>query len=82
MSYAPPIQVERGKMLSNMRTRPGRTSGQPTVHAGMDLNAGANAPVIAVQSGVVETVSADARPSQGLRGYGNAVVINHGNGLS
>lgn len=80
MSYAPPVQVDRGKMLSNMRTRPGRTSGQPTVHAGMDLNAGGNAPVIAVQGGVVETVSADVRPAQGLRGYGNAVVINHGNG--
>lgn len=80
MSYAPPIQVARGKMLSNMRTRPGRTSGQPTVHAGMDLNAGNNAPVIAVQGGVVETVSDDLRPAQGLRGYGNAVVINHGNG--
>lgn len=80
MSYAPPIQVARGKMLSNMRTRPGRTSGQPTVHAGMDLNAGNNAPVIAVQGGVVETVSGDLRPAQGLRGYGNAVVINHGNG--
>ena len=79
MSYAPPIQVVRGKMLSNMRTRPGRTSGRPTVHAGMDLNAGNNAPVIAVQGGVVETVSQDLRPAQGLRGYGNAVVINHGN---
>lgn len=80
MSYAPPIQVARGKMLSNMRTRPGRTSGKPTVHAGMDLNSGNNTPVIAVQGGVVETVSDDLRPAQGLRGYGNAVVINHGNG--
>ena len=67
-------------MLSNMRTRPGRTSGRPTVHAGMDLNSGNRAPVIAVQGGVVETVSDDLRPSQGLRGYGNAVVIDHGNG--
>ena len=80
MSYAPPIQVQSGKMLSNMRTRPGRTSGQPTVHAGMDLNSGNRTPVIAVQGGVVETVSDDLRPAQGLRGYGNAVVINHGNG--
>jgi len=77
MSYAPPLLVTRAKMLSNMRTRPGRTSGQPTVHAGMDLSSGANTPVIAVEGGTVETVSADARSAQGLRGYGNAVVIKH-----
>lgn len=80
MSYAPPLPIAQAKLLSNMRTRPGRVSGQPTVHAGMDLNAGPNAPVIAVQGGTVETVSLDRSPASGLRGYGNAVVINHGNG--
>jgi len=75
--FAPPIRTENGKMISNMRTRPGRTSGEPTVHAGMDLSSGNGTPAIAVESGIVETVSADARPSQGLRGYGNAVVIRH-----
>ena len=75
MSYAPPLLVTRAKMLSNMRTRPGRTSGQPTVHAGMDLSSGFGTPVIAVVGGTVETVSADARPAGGLRGYGNAVVV-------
>lgn len=79
MSYAPPL-LANGKMISNMRTRPGRTSGQPTVHAGMDLSSGFGTPVIAVEGGTVETVSADARPAQGLRGYGNAVVIKHSSG--
>lgn len=75
--FAPPLLVSRATMLSNMRTRPGRTSGVPTVHAGMDLTSGAGTPVICVEGGQVETVSQDLRPAQGLRGYGNAVVIRH-----
>jgi murein DD-endopeptidase MepM/ murein hydrolase activator NlpD len=75
--FAPPLIITRAKMISNMRTRPGRTSGQPTVHAGMDLSSGNGTPVIAVEGGTVETVSQDLRPAQGLRGYGNAVVIRH-----
>lgn len=80
MSYAPPL-VQNAKMISNMRTRPGRTSGVPTVHAGMDLSSGNGKPVVCVQDGVVETVSQDARQAQGLGGYGNAVVINQGDGF-
>lgn len=79
MSYAPPL-VRNAKMISNMRTRPGRTSGQPTVHAGMDLSSGNGTPVINVQDGVVETVSQDVQQAQGLGGYGNAVVINQKDG--
>lgn len=78
--FAPPLLTTNAKMLSNMRTRPGRTSGAPTVHAGMDLSSGAGTPVIAVEGGNVETVSQDLRPAQGLRGYGNAVVIRHSSG--
>lgn len=80
MSYAPPL-VRNAKMLSNMRTRPGRTTGQPTVHAGMDLSSGGGTPVICVQDGVVETVSQDVRQAQGLGGYGNAVVVKQGDGF-
>jgi murein DD-endopeptidase MepM/ murein hydrolase activator NlpD len=79
-SFAPPLLTTNAKMLSNMRTRPGRTSGEPTVHAGMDLSSGNGTPVIAVEGGTVETVSQDLRPAQGLRGYGNAVVIKHSSG--
>lgn len=78
--FAPPLLTTNAKMLSNMRTRPGRTSGEPTVHAGMDLSSGNGTPVIAVEGGTVETVSQDLRPAQGLRGYGNAVVIKHSSG--
>src|SRR3972149_4091630 len=78
--FAPPLLTANARMLSNMRTRPGRTSGQPTVHAGMDLSSGAGTPVIAVEGGTVETVSQDLRPAQGLRGHGNAVVVKHNSG--
>lgn len=80
MYYAPPL-VNNAQMISNMRTRPGRTSGVPTVHAGMDLSSGNGTPVVCVQDGVVETVSQDVRQAQGLGGYGNAVVINQGDGF-
>lgn len=76
---APPLPPGSARLLSDMGMRPGRTSGQPTFHAGMDLGHpdGAGTPVLNIQTGVVERVVRDEAPSPGFRGYGNAVVIRH-----
>ena len=82
MPAAPPLPVSSGRLVSRFGTR---TSLQnPSVvrmHAGTDIGpTGRNVPVLAVEGGTVERVGQDSNPNDPLRGYGNAVVINHGNG--
>lgn len=78
-SASPPLPPGSARLLSDMGMRPGRTSGQPTFHAGMDLGhpGGAGTPVLNVRTGIVEHVIRDDAPSRGFRGYGNAVVVRH-----
>lgn len=65
-----------------MGMRRGRRTGEPTFHAGMDLGHadGLGTPVFAVQGGTVERVLSDASSARGFGGYGNGVIINHGDG--
>jgi hypothetical protein len=47
----------------------------------MDLGGGGRgAPVFAVDGGVVERVISNDDPGRAFEGYGNGVIINHGNG--
>lgn len=82
MAAAPPLPVDSGRLVSRFGTR---TSLQnPSVirmHAGTDIGPiGRNVPVLAVEGGTVERIGVDSNPNDALRGYGNAVVVNHGNG--
>lgn len=47
------------------------------LHAGQDFIADAGTPVLAPLPGRVVRISSDDRPSPGMRGYGNAVVLEH-----
>lgn len=82
MPAAPPLPPEQGRLLSDMGMRRGRRTGQPTFHAGMDLGhpQGRGTPILNIQRGVVERVNRDADRSRGFGGYGNSVVVNHGDG--
>lgn len=79
---AAPLPVDKGRLLSPYGMRRGRTSGEPTYHAGLDLGhpRGRGTPVFAIQGGRVERVSSDDNPPWGFNGYGNAVIIDHGDG--
>lgn len=57
--------------------RPGRRTGRPTFHAGVDFPAPRGTPVYAVSAGRVVKVVADAERVAGFRGYGNAVLVHH-----
>jgi len=54
------------------RTSP--TAGASTYHGGLDIGAGEGASIVAAQSGTVILASYNG-------GYGNCVMINHGNGI-
>lgn len=80
---APPLPPDGARMLSDMGMRRGRTSGEPTYHAGMDLGhrSGRGTPVMAIQKGIVERVlSDDERRIRAFSGYGNGVIVNHKDG--
>lgn len=81
MGAAPPLNPASGRLLSDMGMRPGRTSGQPTYHAGMDLGGGGRgASVLNVQDGTVERILSDGDARRVFEGYGNGVVVNHHDG--
>ncbi len=75
--------VTRSPLPVNMRlsshygTRPGRRSGRPTFHAGIDFQAPRGTPVFAVRAGIVERVVYNRQRRNGFAGYGNAVVVYH-----
>lgn len=47
------------------------------LHAGEDFAAGQGTPVLAPVAGRVARVSRDARAASGMRGYGNAILLEH-----
>jgi len=73
-----PIVVNDKKQYSSgfgMRMHP--IYGQVLMHTGIDITASAGTPIYATGAGVVESATYN---TQGLSGYGNCVVINHGFG--
>lgn len=64
-------------MISRMGTRRGLQPPHPIrMHAGLDIGSTErNSPVMAIEPGTVERVGNDASRTDGLRGYGNAVVV-------
>lgn len=82
MPAHPPLPADGARLLSDMGMRRGRRTGEPTFHAGMDLGHpdGLGTPVFAVQGGTVERVLSDSSSARGFGGYGNGVIINHGDG--
>lgn len=67
------------RLVSRYGERPSRRDGSPHFHAGTDISTGERgSPVFAVKEGTVELVSDEMSPG-GMTGYGNAVVIRHGN---
>lgn len=76
---SPPINPTLGRLSSGYGMRIGHTSGQPSFHAGNDFTSPMGAPVYAVRRGIVEHVLRDQPVTNGFRGYGNALVLNHPN---
>lgn len=75
---SPPVNIQHGRMVSRFGVRPSRASGDPHMHAGIDIATGRrDEPVYAIRGGTVSLVSENTASSP-MRGYGNAVVINHG----
>ena len=71
-----PIAKEGTYITSNYGTREHPIQGIIKTHTGIDIgNAGFGAPVIAAADGIVSMASY-------YGGYGNCVIINHGNGIS
>lgn len=84
--FAPPLDPQgvkpdgeayAARVSSQYGWRTGRGSGQPTFHAGLDLWAPVGATVYSPMKGSVVLVGHDAERRGGLRGYGNALVIQH-----
>lgn len=79
--YFPPLAPAQGKLVSGFAVRPGRTSGAPTFHAGLDFGVGdapaGVVPVYAVAAGFVEVLPAEAVSRGPFAGYGNAVGLRH-----
>lgn len=78
---ASPVLPSLGSFRSGFGVRPGRSSGAPTFHAGIDFEAARGEPVFSIASGVVERVTTDETARGPFAGYGNAVVVKHPNGL-
>lgn len=80
-NYYPNPNVLRGKMLwpvngavsSGFGTRGNRR------HEGIDIPMPANTPIHAARNGIVSRTGNNSTP--GFRGYGNFVLLDHGNGL-
>lgn len=64
-----------GRMTSGFGYRVHPISGKRKLHAGVDFGAPTGTPIYAAAPGVVITAGT-------MRGYGNAVIIDHGGGLS
>jgi len=81
MAAAPPINPATARVVSHYGVRPSRRSGAPHFHAGLDVatTRGRGEPIFAVDDGTVVLVSRNESPA-GMGGYGNAVVLRHGDG--
>jgi murein DD-endopeptidase MepM/ murein hydrolase activator NlpD/LAS superfamily LD-carboxypeptidase LdcB len=80
--YSPPLHPAQGYLGRCPRAcfgiRPSRRTAQPTWHGGVDFQASPGTPVYAVAAGVIENVGEDTDRHPGFQGYGNCVVIYHG----
>lgn len=74
-TFAPPIHPQQGKLSSGYGTRPGRTTGEPRHHAGLDFVAPRGAPVYAMGPSDVAKIVREDAGAYGFNGYGNAVVL-------
>jgi len=73
-----PAHLGEARLISRYGTRPSRRTGEPRLHAGIDIGASRGTRLYAPRAGVVVRVGADADGRRGgLYGYGNAVVIHH-----
>lgn len=69
-----------GRLTSGYGIRPGRRTGAPTFHAGIDLSASEGAPVRAVGAGRVAAIGRDEARRSRTDGYGNVIAVDHGDG--
>jgi hypothetical protein len=69
--WTPPTN---GPLTSGFGQRDGPTGGGVRLHAGLDLAPGCDAPIVAAAAGVVVRAGVAS-------GYGNLVVVDHGNGI-
>jgi murein DD-endopeptidase MepM/ murein hydrolase activator NlpD len=72
-----PTDPRISRLASRYGVRPGRTSGAPTYHAGLDFAGKAGDPVRAAFGGYVVKIAKDSERARGFDGYGNAVVLFH-----
>lgn len=71
--FAAPL---RGPITNGFGIRYHPVSGAPTLHAGIDFSAATGAPIFSSAAGTVVVAENEGD------GYGNKVVVDHGNGLS
>lgn len=69
-----PIPASGGLMTSSYGTRSDPFTGEGRFHAGMDFRSPIGVPIHAAGSGVVHSAGVGG-------GYGNLVIVDHGNGL-
>ncbi len=76
------MNPKTARLLSNMGERTSRRTGRRTFHAGMDIGSrqGAGALITASQAGTIEHVLAEDDRRRAFRGYGNGVIVDHGDG--
>lgn len=80
-AYAP-VPPREGRISSRYGLRPGRTTGRIRHHAGLDVAAPRGTRALAIKRGTVERTTSDSiRRRHAFSGYGNGVVINHGDGF-
>lgn len=79
--YFPPLTPREGTLISGFGVRPGRLSGAPTFHAGLDFGVGGAAvgrvPAYSVADARVQYLGREADRRGPYSGYGNAVVLRH-----
>jgi hypothetical protein len=80
MATSPPVDPSRSRRASGFGVRTGRTSGNPTFHAGLDFRGSCGDPIFAAEDGVVEYVGQDAGSDRRIGGYGNVIAIRHPSG--
>ncbi|MBZ5516874.1 MAG: M23 family metallopeptidase [Acidobacteriia bacterium] len=71
----PSIWPVRGMLTAGFGQRMDPLSGEGAFHAGIDISAPSGTPVEATADGIVFCASPDA-------GYGNAILIDHGSGIT
>lgn len=73
--FVRPIPASLGQMTSSYGTRSDPFTGEARFHAGMDFRSPIGVPVRAGGSGVVQSAGEAG-------GYGNLVIVDHGNGVT